>query len=114
MPKRFPQDHGIRGPMTLLGHCIHINTAEMDIIRETGTMCVNNPQSNMGNGVGCSPVLQLLKRGITVGLGTDAYTNDVLESAKTRTFPLQMVVWHWRPVMPKSIWPSMFSSEKGV
>ena len=40
-------------------------------------------QSNMGNGVGCSPVLQLLKRGITVGLGTDAYTNDVLESAKT-------------------------------
>ena len=82
-PVQRLQDHGILGPMTLLGHCIHINTAEMDIIRETGTMCVNNPQSNMGNGVGCSPVLQLLKRGITVGLGTDAYTNDVLESAKT-------------------------------
>ena len=46
-------------------------------------MCVNNPQSNMGNGVGCAPVLQLLQRGVTVGLGTDAYTNDMLESAKT-------------------------------
>lgn len=36
----------------------------------------------MGNAVGCSPVLQLMQRGITVGLGTDAYTNDMLESLK--------------------------------
>jgi cytosine/adenosine deaminase-related metal-dependent hydrolase len=54
----------------------------MELIRETGTMCVNNPESNMGNAVGCSPVLQLMERGITVGLGTDAYTNDMLESLK--------------------------------
>ena len=26
-----------------LGHCIHISPAEMDIIKETGTMVVNNP-----------------------------------------------------------------------
>ncbi len=81
-PVQRLQDHGILGPKTILGHCIHVNTAEMEIIRETGTMCVNNPESNMGNAVGCSPVLQLMKRGITVGLGTDAYTNDMLESLK--------------------------------
>jgi cytosine/adenosine deaminase-related metal-dependent hydrolase len=55
----------------------------MEIIRETDTMVVNNPQSNMGNAVGCSPVLQMLHKGILVGLGTDAYTHDMLESAKT-------------------------------
>ena len=36
----------------------------------------------MGNAVGISPVLQLYKKGILVGLGTDAYTNDMLESIK--------------------------------
>ena len=81
-PVQRLQDHGILGPKTILGHCIHVNTAEMEIIQETGTMTVNNPESNMGNAVGCSPILQLMKRGITVGLGTDAYTNDMLESLK--------------------------------
>ena len=81
-PVQRLQDHGILGPKTILGHCIHVNTAEMEIIADTGTMTVNNPESNMGNAVGCSPILQLMKRGITVGLGTDAYTNDMLESLK--------------------------------
>ncbi|MBP3878434.1 MAG: putative aminohydrolase SsnA [Lachnospiraceae bacterium] len=74
--------NGILGPKTLLGHCIHISPAEMDIIKETGTMVVNNPESNMGNAVGCSPVLQMMKKGILVGMGTDAYTHDMLESLK--------------------------------
>ena len=74
--------NGILGDKTLLGHCIHISPAEMDIIRETGTMVVNNPESNMGNAVGCSPVLQMFQKGITVGMGTDAYTHDMLESLK--------------------------------
>ena len=81
-PVQRLQDHGILGSKTILGHCIHVNTAEMDIIKATDTMCVNNPESNMGNAVGCSPVLQLYQQGILVGLGTDAYTNDMLESIK--------------------------------
>ena len=76
------QDHGILGEKTILGHCIHVNTAEMEIIKETGTMVVNNPESNMGNAIGICPVLQLYKRGILLGMGTDAYTNDMLESLK--------------------------------
>ena len=81
-PVQRLQDHGILGEKTILGHCIHVNTAEMDIIRATDTMCVNNPESNMGNAVGISPVLQLHKKGILIGMGTDAYTNDMLESIK--------------------------------
>jgi len=81
-PVQRLQDHGILGEKTILGHCIHVNTAEMDIIKATDTMCVNNPESNMGNAVGISPILQLCKKGILVGMGTDAYTNDMLESLK--------------------------------
>lgn len=74
--------NGILGEKTLLGHCIHVNAAEMDIIRDTGTMVVNNPESNMGNAVGCSPVLQMMQKGILVAAGTDSYTFDMLESLK--------------------------------
>ena len=44
-PVQRLQDHGILGPKTILGHCIHVNTAEMEMIQATGTMCVNNPES---------------------------------------------------------------------
>ena len=81
-PVQRLQDHGILGEKTILGHCIHVNTAEMEIIKETGTMVVNNPESNMGNAIGICPVIQLYKRGILLGMGTDAYTNDMLESIK--------------------------------
>lgn len=74
--------HGILGERTILGHCIHLNPAEMDIVAQTKTMIVNNPESNMGNAVGCAPVLKFFEKGILVGMGTDAYTHDMLESLK--------------------------------
>ena len=73
----------ILGEKTMLGHCIHVSPSEMDIIKETGTMVCNNPGSNMNNAVGCAPILKMMEKGITVGMGTDAYTHDMLESAKT-------------------------------
>ena len=81
-PVQRLQDHGILGEKTILGHCIHVNTAEIEIIKATNTMVVNNPESNMGNAVGTCPVLPLYKAGILLGMGTDAYTNDMLESIK--------------------------------
>ena len=75
-------DMGILGEKTIAGHCIHMSPHEMDLLKHTDTMVVNNPESNMGNAVGCSPVLQMFKKGILLGLGTDAYTNDMLESLK--------------------------------
>ena len=69
-------DWNILGEKTLLGHCIYINTHEMD------TMVVHNPESNMGNACGCPPTMELVRRGILTGLGTDGYTHDMTESYK--------------------------------
>ena len=91
--------NGILGDRTLLGHCIHVSPAEMDIIRETGTMVVNNPESNMGNAVGCAPVLQMMEKGITVGMGTDAYTHDMLESLK-----VFLIIQRHNACMPNVAW----------
>ncbi len=82
-PVRRLYDLGILGENTILGHCIHVTEPEMELIKKTNTIVVNNPASNMGNAVGCSPIIEFYHRGIRLGLGTDAYTNDMLESAKT-------------------------------
>ena len=75
-------DMGILGEKTICGHCIYINEAEMDLMKHTNTMAVHNPESNMGNAVGCPPVLKMMEKGILLGLGTDGYTNDMTESYK--------------------------------
>ena len=75
-------DFGMLGSKTLAIHCVHIDTHEMDLLKENDCMVVNNPESNMGNAVGCSPVIEMFRRGLNLGLGTDGYTNDILESYK--------------------------------
>lgn len=75
-------DWGILGDKTLAIHCIHLSQSEMDIIKATDTSVVTNPESNMNNAVGAPPVVQLLKKGVRVGLGSDAYTQDMFESMK--------------------------------
>ena len=75
-------DNGILGETSIAGHCIHVDGTEMDIIKQTGTMVVHNPESNMGNAVGIPPCMEMMRRGILLGLGTDGYTNDMFESEK--------------------------------
>lgn len=75
-------DFGLLGKKSFTVHCVHVSAAEMEILRETGTVVVHNPESNMGNAVGCPPTMELMRRGVLTGLGTDGYTSDMLESYK--------------------------------
>ncbi|MDO4294794.1 MAG: putative aminohydrolase SsnA [bacterium] len=75
-------DCDILGEKTLTAHCIYVNPHEMELLRDTGTMVVHNPESNMGNACGCPPTMEIVKYGILTGLGTDGYTHDMLESYK--------------------------------
>lgn len=71
-------DRGICGERSLFIHCIDITDVEMDLLRESGTAVVHNPESNMNNAVGVAPVLDLMRRGVLVGLGTDGMSSDML------------------------------------
>ncbi len=75
-------DFDILGEKSIAVHCIHANGMEMEILKATKTNVVHNPESNMGNAVGCSPVIEMMRRGVRVGLGTDGYTSDMFESMK--------------------------------
>jgi putative selenium metabolism protein SsnA len=69
---------GAAGSKSLFIHCVHIDEAEMDRIAATDTAVVHNPESNMNNAVGVTPLLALLKKGALVGLGTDGMASDML------------------------------------
>ncbi|HOR85247.1 MAG TPA: putative aminohydrolase SsnA [Bacillota bacterium] len=75
-------DTGVLSDKTIAVHCIHISEKEMDMLKEKDAIVVHNPESNMGNAVGASPVLEMFNKGILLGLGTDGYTADMMESYK--------------------------------
>lgn len=73
---------GILGPKSLAIHCVHVNEHEIELLKDSDTPVVHNPYSNMGNAVGVAPILEMVAKGMTVGLGTDGYTTDIFESFK--------------------------------
>ena len=79
--QRF-DDHGMLGAETIAAHCVHANPGELELLKDRDTSVVHNPHSNMGNAVGVASVADMLDRGLRVGLGTDAYTPDILASAQ--------------------------------
>ncbi len=72
------EKRGVSGEKSLFIHCVHIDEAEMDIISKSKTGVVHNPESNMNNAVGVTKVLDLIKKGVLVGLGSDGMSSDML------------------------------------
>ena len=77
------QEHGVLGKKTIAVHCIHITSEDANILHDTGTMVVHNPESSMNNAVGAADITALSKKGILLGLGTDGYTSDMFESYRS-------------------------------
>jgi putative selenium metabolism protein SsnA len=73
---------GASGAKSLFIHCVHIDESEMDLIAATNTSVVHNPESNMNNAVGVTPLFKLLARNILVGLGTDGMSSDMLSQMR--------------------------------
>lgn len=76
-------DAGILGPKTILAHCVHIDPAEMALMRATGTWVTHQPRSNMNNAVGAADVEGMLRLGIPVCLGNDGFSNNMWAEWKT-------------------------------
>lgn len=73
---------GVVNEKSILVHCVHTSEKELDLIAAAGASVVNCPESNMSNAVGTAAVGDMLEKGIRVGLGTDSFTYDMLETAR--------------------------------
>jgi putative selenium metabolism protein SsnA len=74
--------HGLLGARSIAGHAVHVSEADMDLLAGAGTFVAHNPQSNLNNAVGIANVVELVRRGVRVGLGTDAMTVAMLEELR--------------------------------
>lgn len=76
---------GMLGDRTLISGYYDMHPSEMDIIRDMETMAVDNPESDIENKKGCLTAEKMIHKGILVGMGTDMYAHDMLESLRTFT-----------------------------
>lgn len=83
---KFLQDFGIPGSDSIFAHCVHLSEEEIAILKETGTSVSHNPVSNMMLGDGVAPVVEMLRAGVNVALGTDGaasnHSQDLFETMK--------------------------------
>jgi 5-methylthioadenosine/S-adenosylhomocysteine deaminase len=78
-PVKYLDRIGIVDPNTLLIHAIWLDPDDIEIISKRKAKVSHTPESSMKLASGIAPVSDLLKAGVTVGLGTDgcASNNDL-------------------------------------
>ncbi|HLV85031.1 MAG TPA: amidohydrolase family protein, partial [Devosia sp.] len=65
------EHYGLLGPKTLLGHCIHLNHRETELLADTGAVAVFCPTSNLFLGSGLFDRERLRQHGVRIGVATD-------------------------------------------
>lgn len=70
-PVRYLAGLGLLGPDVLGAHCIWLSDEDIEILAETGTSVSYNPECHMKLALGTARVVEMLRAGVTVSLGTD-------------------------------------------
>ena len=77
---------GVLETRPLLAHCIHVDEADLETIKQTETRVAHCPKSNAKLGHGIAPFGRMIEKNINVGLGSDSVasnnTCDLLEEAR--------------------------------
>ena len=77
-PTRRLYELGFLGPEVAMAHCVWLTKEDVALMAETGAGAINNVSSNLRLRSGVSPVLEMLRQGVTVGIATDsdAFNDD--------------------------------------
>ncbi|MGH9873002.1 MAG: amidohydrolase family protein [Pyrinomonadaceae bacterium] len=85
-PIQYLQAVGVLETNPLLAHCIHVDQADLETMKQTETRVAHCPKSNAKLGHGRAPFAKMLEKQITVGIGSDSVasnnTCDLLEEAR--------------------------------
>lgn len=85
-PIQYLKRHHVLDTEPLLAHCIKVDDADIETLKESGARVAHCPKSNAKLGHGRAPFASFLERGVPVGLGSDSVasnnTCDILEEAR--------------------------------
>jgi 5-methylthioadenosine/S-adenosylhomocysteine deaminase len=71
---------GLLGPNFIGVHAVHVNEAEIELLAQHGCHVAHCSSSNLKLASGLAPVVELMRAGVNVGLGTDgAASNNRLD-----------------------------------
>lgn len=78
-PVDYLESIGVLDERTIAVHCNWVEEEELDLLAARDVKVSHNPESNLKLAAGMAPVPRMLRKGITVGLGTDgcASNNDL-------------------------------------
>jgi 5-methylthioadenosine/S-adenosylhomocysteine deaminase len=95
---------GLTGAHVALAHCVHLDDAEIETLRRTGTHVLHCPSSNLKLGSGIARVSEMLEQGVSVSLGADgAPCNNRLDMlTEMRTAALLQKVSRGADALPAS------------
>jgi putative selenium metabolism protein SsnA len=82
-PVRRLHELGVLDDRALAAHCIHVSGADITALARHQINVVHNPQSNCNNAVGAARVLEMVRAGVLVGLGSDGYSPRMWDEFKT-------------------------------
>ena len=86
-PTELLRDTGILHGRGLLAHCVHCTEEDRELIAESRFTVASCPVSNCKLGSGIAPLPSMLRRGLSVSLGTDgAASNNNLSMMKELSF----------------------------
>lgn len=104
---------GVLGPGFTAAHGVWLDAEERARLAARGAVVAHNPVSNLRLGVGVAPVVEMVRAGVTVGIGTDAnscadglnmfeamrsaaYVSRLASPAR-RTGSAPATCWRWPP-----------------
>ena len=75
-PVKYLEEIGFFNIHTIGAHCVHLDDEDIEILAKYNVYPVNNPTSNLKLASGFAPIDKMLKKGITVALGTDGPSSN--------------------------------------
>ncbi|UCD88338.1 MAG: amidohydrolase [Desulfobacterales bacterium] len=69
-------DIGFLSSSLIADHCVVLSEEDMTLMTDYDVKVAHNPESNMKLASGIAPIPELLKRGVTVGIGTDGCASN--------------------------------------
>lgn len=75
-PVHYLEKIGLLGEDLIASHGVHLDGGELELLSRKGVKLVHAPESNMKLSSGVAPVSEMVRMGLSVGLGTDGCASN--------------------------------------